>query len=244
MADNVLPVVLAAGLGSRLGGVPKALFELEGEPLLARAAAVVAGVGLDRMVVVTGHGASQVEEWWRSAPRPLEATYLHNPRYADLNNFHTLALACEQLPAGRILALNADIVFHSAVVAGALAAGGDLTLAVEKGRVDAEALKVRIECGHVRELGKHLTPDSAYGEFIGVSVLSDTGRQAYSATAKAALEAGETTPYYEDIFSRICGDLDARVSRVAAGTWAEIDTPDDVPSAAEVARSQELEAPA
>ena len=46
-------------------------------------------------------------------PRPLEARFLHNPRYAELNNFHTLALACEQRPAGRLLALNADIVFHS-----------------------------------------------------------------------------------------------------------------------------------
>jgi len=54
----------------------------------------------------------------------------------------------------------------------------------------------------------------------------------------------ETTPYYEDIFSRICDRVDARVSAVAAGSWAEIDTPEDVPSAARVARSQSLEAPA
>lgn len=159
MPDTVLPVVLAAGLGSRLGGVPKALLELEGETLLGRTAATLAGHGHERMVVVTGHGADQVEDWWRSAPRPLEARFLHNPRYAELNNFHTLALACEQLPAGRLLALNADIVFHSAVVADALAAGGQLTLAVEQGRVDAEALKVRIDDGHVRELESISTPE-------------------------------------------------------------------------------------
>jgi|RhiMethySRZTD1v2_1073278.scaffolds.fasta_scaffold83583_2 1L-myo-inositol 1-phosphate cytidylyltransferase / CDP-L-myo-inositol myo-inositolphosphotransferase len=244
MPDTVLPVVLAAGLGSRLGGVPKALLELEGETLLGRTAATLAGHGHERMVVVTGHGADQVEDWWRSAPRPLEARFLHNPRYAELNNFHTLALACEQLPAGRLLALNADIVFHSAVVADALAAGGQLTLAVEQGRVDAEALKVRIDDGHVRELGKHLDPRTAFGEFIGVSALDDAGRTAYAASAAEALQAGETTPYYEDIFSRICDEVDARVSAVAAGTWAEIDTPEDVPPAARVARSQSLEAPA
>jgi choline kinase len=244
MGPPALPVVLAAGLGSRLGGVPKALFELEGEPLLGRAATVLAGHGFHRMVIVTGHGADEVERWWRAAPRPLEAQFLHNPRYADLNNFHTLALACEELPPGRLLVLNADILFHPGVVSDALAAGGELTLAVERGRVDAEALKVRIEDGHVRELGKHLAADASYGEFIGVSALDDTGRDAYRAEASRALEGGETNPYYEDIFSRICATIDARVSRVEAGTWAEIDTPGDVPAAAAVARSQQLETPA
>jgi choline kinase len=241
MAQGAYPLVLAAGLGSRLGGVPKALYELDGEPLLGRAASVLAGLGIDRMVVVTGHGAGAVEDWWQSQPRPLQAEFLHNPRYADLNNFHTLALACEELPPGRLLALNADIVFHAGVVADALAAGGELTLAVEKGRVDAEALKVRIDGGRVRELGKHLAAEASFGEFIGVSVLDDAGRSAYRKAAAHALRAGETTPYYEDIFSRICGHVDARVSSVAAGAWAEIDTPDDVPAALAVARSQALE---
>jgi choline kinase len=235
--QHPLPVVLAAGLGSRLGGIPKALYELEGETLLGRCASTLAAQGFDQMAVMTGHGADEVERWWASAPRPLEASFHHNPRYADLNNFHTLALACEALPAGRLLSLNADIVFHPSVIADAVATGGGLTLAVEEGSLDDEALKVRIEDGRVRELGKGLVADRAFGEFIGVALLDDAGRGAYLDEAGAALERGETTPYYEDIFSRICVRVDARVSAVQAGTWAEIDTPEDVPAAAAVARA-------
>jgi choline kinase len=230
-------VVLAAGLGSRLGGEPKALFALDGRPLLERCAQALATVGFDRVAVITGHGAAQVQAWWEGAPRPLAAEFVHNPRYADLNNFHTLEIACDELADGSLLALNADIVFDPGVVANAVDAGGDLTLAVEGGRVDQEALKVRIADGRVRELGKHLAPEDSYGEFIGVSLLSPRGREAYAGACRIARGQGETTLYYEDIYSRIVDQVDARVSGVAAGTWAEIDTPEDVPPALAVARS-------
>src|SRR5262249_31973625 len=150
---------------------------------------------------------------------------------------HTLEIACDELPGGGLLALNADIVFDPGVVAEAVAAGGDLTLAVEGGRVDQEALKVRIDGGRVRELGKHLAPEVSYGELIGVSLLSPHGRAAYAEACRAARGQDESTLYYEDIYSRILDQVDARVSRVAAGTWAEIDTPEDVPPALAVARA-------
>ena len=130
------------------------------------------------------------------------------------------------------------------MVADALAAGGQLTLAVEQGRVDAEALKVRIDDASFRELESISTPELPSVSSSACPRWTTPACTAYAASAAEALQAGETTPYYEDIFSRICDEVDARVSAVAAGTWAEIDTPEDVPPAARVARSQSLEAPA
>jgi choline kinase len=185
-------------------------------------------------MVVTGLGDERVRDWWASARRPLRAQFVHNPRYADLNNFHTLEIACLEAAPGRLLVLNSDIVFADRVVGDAEAAGGDLTLAVEAGRVDDEALKVRLSDGHVRELGKHIAQAEAHGEFIGVSLLSDLGRERYAQAAGEARDAGETTLYYEDVYSRICQGVDSRVSSVAAATWAEIDAPEDVPAARQV----------
>lgn len=188
-------------------------------------------------MVVTGHGDDQVRDWWASTPRPLRAQFVHNPRYADLNNFYTLEIACTQAAPGRLLVLNSDIVFADQVVADAEAAGGDLTLAVETGRVDDEALKVRLVDGHVRELGKHIPHTEAHGEFIGVSLLSDLGRQRYVEAAGRARDGGEHSLYYEDVYSRICDSVDSRVSSVAAAAWAEIDAPQDVPAAREVVQA-------
>ena len=67
-------VVLAAGEGARLGGRAKALIEIDGEPLLLRALRVLSEVGVDEVVVVTGH--------YRSELSPLLA--LARPLFEDM----------------------------------------------------------------------------------------------------------------------------------------------------------------
>ena len=63
-------VVLAAGKGARLGGRAKGLIEIDGEPLLLRALRVLSEVGVDEVVVVTGHYRSQLSPLLALA-RPL-----------------------------------------------------------------------------------------------------------------------------------------------------------------------------
>ena len=52
-------VVLAAGQGSRLGHRPKSLIELAGIPLIRRQLIALSGAGVDQLVVVLGHYATQ-----------------------------------------------------------------------------------------------------------------------------------------------------------------------------------------
>ncbi|MEA2481094.1 MAG: hypothetical protein QOJ07_3016 [Thermoleophilaceae bacterium] len=222
-----VPVVLAAGLGSRLGGRPKALFELDGRTLLDRCAERLAEAGFESMVVMTGHGAGDVESYWASEPRAVAATFVHNPRYAELNNFYTLEVACRECAPGALMALNSDIVLAPGVIERATQAAADLVLVVEPGQIDDEALGVRVEGERPLELGKHLDTN----EFIGVSILSPRGRDAYVAESERALAAERTNLYYEDVFSAICGSVDATIVPTPPATWAEIDVPEDLPGA-------------
>ena len=54
-------VLLAAGEGRRMGGIPKALIRLQGVPLVSRQLVALSGAGVDEVVVVTGHARSPVE---------------------------------------------------------------------------------------------------------------------------------------------------------------------------------------
>jgi hypothetical protein len=56
-------VILAAGSGSRLGGLPKPLVRVAGVTLLERAVATFRGAGLERIVVVVGHGSARIREF-------------------------------------------------------------------------------------------------------------------------------------------------------------------------------------
>lgn len=53
-------VLLAAGLGARLGGRPKALIRLNGEPLVCRALRILNEAGIDEVTVVLGARAAEV----------------------------------------------------------------------------------------------------------------------------------------------------------------------------------------
>jgi len=54
-------VLLAAGQGSRMGNVPKALMRLQGIPLINRHLIALSGAGVDEVVVVTGFYHEMVE---------------------------------------------------------------------------------------------------------------------------------------------------------------------------------------
>jgi len=54
-------VLLAAGEGSRMGGVPKCLLQLEGAPLIARHLQAMQEAGINDVVVVTGFYSAQIE---------------------------------------------------------------------------------------------------------------------------------------------------------------------------------------
>jgi len=222
--------ILAAGLSSRFGGTQKALHALAGRTLLERSLAQLRNAGISSVTVVTGHRREDVEEALRSAGT------LHNPRYADWNNFHSVELACERLPAGDVLVVNGDVVFAPAALDAVLeAADADLYLAVSDGEVDDEAMKAAVDGSRVVALGKAIPTQAAAGEFIGLSRLTPAARESYLALARSGREQGSTSDYYEDVYGRMCGGLVALRCAVDDADWAEIDDAADLDRAQAVA---------
>lgn len=72
-------VLLAAGAGSRLGGRPKSLLELDGAPLIISMVTALFDAGIDSVVVVLGHHADAIE----NAVRDLPVTRVRNPSPDD-----------------------------------------------------------------------------------------------------------------------------------------------------------------
>jgi molybdenum cofactor cytidylyltransferase len=58
---SVGAVLLAAGAGSRLGGKPKCLLELDGVPLILRQLSALEKAGVDQVVVVLGYYAELID---------------------------------------------------------------------------------------------------------------------------------------------------------------------------------------
>jgi bifunctional UDP-N-acetylglucosamine pyrophosphorylase/glucosamine-1-phosphate N-acetyltransferase len=121
-------VVLAAGLGRRMRSkLPKVLHPLAGRPMASYAVDAVRGAGLERCIVVVGHGADDVRRALGDSP-----TYARQEEL--LGTGHALAQA--KGPAGNarhVLSINADLpLVSSASVAELMRhhveSGADLTL--------------------------------------------------------------------------------------------------------------------
>ena len=108
-------VIMAAGKGTRMKSrLPKVLHRLAGRPLLAHVLDGAAALGVRSMVVVTGHGAAEVEAFcasWAAAPRdggtPSVRTVRQEPQ---LGTGHAVQQAAPALPDdGVTLILNGDV---------------------------------------------------------------------------------------------------------------------------------------
>jgi molybdenum cofactor cytidylyltransferase len=75
----VVGVLLAAGDSRRFGDRNKLLVEVDGEPMVRRAAWSLVDAGLERVIAVVGHEADRV----RDALAGLDVETVENPAYAD-----------------------------------------------------------------------------------------------------------------------------------------------------------------
>jgi bifunctional UDP-N-acetylglucosamine pyrophosphorylase/glucosamine-1-phosphate N-acetyltransferase len=98
-------VIMAAGKGTRMRSArPKVLHRLAGRHLLQHVLATAAGLGAARTIVVTGHGAAEVEQ---ATAAPGLAFVRQEPQ---LGTGHALQQAAPLLDdAGTTLVLNGDV---------------------------------------------------------------------------------------------------------------------------------------
>jgi choline kinase len=240
----MIGLVLAAGAGRRLKPLtehlPKTLLPVDGQTtILDNAVANLAAVGLTDVTIVVGHRADMVAD---HAP-VLEAQFgvhvnlVHNDRAQEWNNAYSLWLARDHLRDGALV-VNGDTVHPVGVPRALLAERGPaLLLAVDDAKtLGAEEMKVGLgHDGRVTALSKGLSPGSAHGEYIGLSLIEPSAADAV-AEALATTWYRDPDRYYEDGFAWFAGlGGDVRACPIGAVDWVEVDTPADLERAREIA---------
>jgi choline kinase len=229
MAVTRTAVILVAGIGSRLRPLtddrPKALVDVGGETILARAVRLLHAHGVERIVLATGYREDSVRRALEGAP--VELAFCPNPRFDTTQNAVSLALCEEALGSRSFFKLDGDVVFDGEVLERLDASDAPLAMAVDRTRrTDAEAMKFRVADGdRIVELGKHILLDRAAGESIGIERLDAACVQTVFDGLRAAMTAGRTHLYYEDVYSELIdrGRLQAAAVDVGDLPWTEID---------------------
>jgi histidinol-phosphate/aromatic aminotransferase/cobyric acid decarboxylase-like protein/choline kinase len=114
-------IILAAGFGRRMRPLSdtthKALLSVAGKTMIGRIIDGLIENGIRETAIVTGYRAEQLTSYIRAEYPGHEFRFIHNARFEDTNNIHSLALAFEQLPLDDdILLIESDLIFEPAVL--------------------------------------------------------------------------------------------------------------------------------
>ena len=181
-------LIVAAGLSTRLRslplseGIPKAVVEVGGVPLIKRSVDTLLSYGIDDITVVVGYGQEHVRQLLGGS-----VSYVVNHDYSATNNMVSLLLGRQAMEGHSFLYLHADLWYHPAIIGIAVHHPEKIVFLVEKKLCGAEEMKVRVENGLLVEADKFIPPDEALGEWLGIIKFEPSGASLYFDEAEKTL---------------------------------------------------------
>ena len=113
-------VILAAGMGSRLGRYTKnntkCMLPINGLTLIERALNALDGAGIRKCVIVAGYEKDNLIKFVGSKYRNVEIIWIVNEVYNKTNNIYSLYLAKDHLLADDTLLLESDLIFEDRII--------------------------------------------------------------------------------------------------------------------------------
>ncbi len=189
---NVQIVILAAGMGSRLGrSLPKPLTELsDGRTIMQQQFDNIRQAFGDnaRVSIVVGYKLEHIIEAFP------EASYVYNEQYDQTNTSKSLLRALHASGPGGVLWMNGDVVFDPEALerGAALIARDQSFVSVNTAKVSDEEVKYTTDAeGYIKELSKSVR--GGLGEAVGINFVS----QAHKATLMRQLQRVGDQDYFE-----------------------------------------------
>lgn len=171
-------VILAAGMGSRLGrSLPKPLTALaDGRSIMQQQHDNIrAAFGSSaRITTVVGYRAEAIVDAFPAVD------YVYNDRYDQTNTSKSLLRALAKSPRGGVLWMNGDVVFdpHVLTRAASLIEDDRSFVTVDTAKVSDEEVKYTVDAeGFIAELSKVVV--GGVGEAVGINYISSRDKKAF-----------------------------------------------------------------
>lgn len=217
-------VILAAGLGSRLGdladGRPKGFVEVGGMSLIERSVNKLFAAGIKRIVIGTGYR----EDCYQAlAARDPRITCRRNPDFATTGSMSTL-LAVAAAIQDDFLLLESDLLYSAHGLSALLAASDNVILASDATDSGDEVFIEMAADGRLRDMSKQRDAlRRVDAELVGITRVSRAALPTLCAIATRMLPTRPRLDY-ETCLVAAGKDLDIRVLRLDGYPWCEVDT--------------------
>lgn len=243
MINETTAIILAAGLGSRLGpntsDCPKCLVPVSGTPILERLLGTLRGAGVQRIVIVVGYLGGLIRSFVDEKFPDLDIRFVENPNYASTGSVASFDLALDVLEANQnMLLVEGDVVLDPELLATVLRAADRCQ--------DAVTLLARYEPSLSgtfalvdRGLVSAWTHESVRGEdfplqssfkTVNVTFLRSGAPLASlrNAVKRVIVELGARAPLEYAMQNLVADGLRIAAVETRDLPWFEVDTPEDL----------------
>lgn len=229
-------VILAAGQGTRIrsahGDHPKCLITFNDTDwtILDEQIRNLSRAGVRDIAIVVGYEKDQIiGHLRRNYPGSFSRfRFIENSYYRETNNIYSLWLAREWLKASSFVALNADVVFDSAILLPAAVSTAPITMIVDPAWRD-ETMKVVIRDRRIVRMGKQIAREEFSGTYIGVTVFERRISNRFFEKLDRLIHEGQTRVFFNVGVQQLVADgLRVAYTLTAGRAWAEIDDPSDL----------------
>ncbi|WP_457751845.1 bifunctional L-myo-inositol-1-phosphate cytidylyltransferase/CDP-L-myo-inositol myo-inositolphosphotransferase [Thermococcus sp.] len=208
-------VILAAGLGSRMGGKPKGLLKVARREILYRTMKLLRSRGIERFIIVTNERYAPLYREFLER-HGFEADLVINPE-PEKGNGHSLHLAKDYV-SGRFVLVMSDHVYSEAFVGAAIEGNGLIADRMPRWIDLGEATKVKVKDGRVEQIGKNLEDWDAV----------DTGFFVLDEGIFEITEELENEKNGDYSLSEVVERAKLPVTFVDGLGWTDVDTPKDL----------------
>jgi choline kinase len=232
-------ILLAAGLGSRLGPltrhIPKATIEVASQPLILRVIKFARKIGIEGIIIVGGYNSQQLWEGIRTE----KVIKVENPDFKK-GNLYSLASAREYLDNDFVL-MNIDHLYptHLARIISETSEGIWAISDFDR-PLYHDDMKIRIEGdvnidAHISAISKGL--DEFDGGYCGITVVRGIFRKHYLSAFDTVLSHDRKQAVVEDILAELINlSQPPKVLDISGIRWLEIDTQEDLANAERILR--------
>lgn len=237
-------VILTAGSGRRMRPLTdhqhKTLISIQGRSVIQWIVDALLEHGIDQIHVVTGHQAGELKAHLDQVYPSLPIAYIHNKRYAETNNIHSLALALENMDLDSdVILIECDLIFDPAVIGRLLASPHRNVALVDHYRSGMDGTVVSVANGLITEVIPPHRQDTGFrfdDKYKTLNIYRFSGE--FCAGPFRKLLAFYSTAINDNVFYElVLGILvylqhaTIHAETLQGEKWAELDDPNDVAEA-------------
>jgi 2-aminoethylphosphonate-pyruvate transaminase len=228
-------IILAAGVGKRLGRVSKPMLRFGGRTLIERNIRNILETGMKNITIVTGYSGNEVKKIVKKKFGRANIRFISNPAYESSGSGYSLLLAEGILRRNDSIFMDADILYDGRILNFLLNCSPENVVLVDsRSEFKGEEVSVFAREDRVIGLGKDMRyPELYAGEAIGMYRFSKSAGAALANELKAMLEKRGRNVEYEDVLDSLAKQVSIYPRAIPPIPWIEIDTREDLIKAKE-----------